>query len=451
MNKLPLQPLPLRPLPYYDESLSGYLLRFSSMNFVDPKFLYRKLDLFSEKPQIKSYFIDWNYFNDRDLNFLTNITNIKAVDIVNMMIFKYKNRDIIFNGNHILQDDIEAVRAKICPCCLSENEYFRKIWLLSNVTVCPYHNVELMDSCSVCSEQLSWRKGNIFICSCGHRYKKSKAVFAANEAVNFSEYIYSKCDLYKENLTFSNKSDFLDCDLLTLNTILRFLRREITTGLSVEDKYKRGYISFSEYAEVQLNVIQILSSWPQGYKNFLNDLYLTKYSDLFLLDKSFIKFQRENGNLKPLIEEYHLYVKPIKEKRVREEEEQQKNQIKEFERMVGIIKDNERALSLKRKEQGLLLIKEVGKVLRCQEWHVKFWMKKGLLDNNKEDGLGAIVTLESFKKFKRTYITLKEIQKKLKTSYTQLSKQGILPVSGLKVDGGRMYLYRKKDIKVLLK
>lgn len=78
-------------------------------------------------------------------------------------------------------------------------------------------------------------------------------------------------------------------------------------------------------------------------------------------------------------------------------------------------------------------------------------MKKGLLDNNKEDGLGAIVTLESFKKFKRTYITLKEIQKKLKTSYTQLSKQGILPVSGLKVDGGRMYLYRKKDIKVLLK
>lgn len=128
---------------------------------------------------------------------MTNITNIKAVDIVNMMIFKYKNRDIIFNGNHILQDDIEVVRAKICPCCLSESEYFRKIWLLSNVTVCPYHNVELMDSCSVCSEKLSWRKGNIFICICGHRYKKVKQYLLQMKQLTFQNIsilnvIYSK-------------------------------------------------------------------------------------------------------------------------------------------------------------------------------------------------------------------------------------------------------------------
>lgn len=446
-----MQPQPLHPLPYYDESLSGYLLRFSSENFVPPRFLYEKLDLFREKRQINSYFIDLDFLSDKDLKFLANITNNKIVDIFNMIIPKHKNLGIEFSGNLILHDDIEIIRAKVCPCCLSESEYFRKIWLLSNVTACPYHSVELMDSCIVCSEQISWRKGNIFLCRCGHRHKKSQAVLAVNVTVNFSEYIYSKCDLYNERLTFINKSDFIDCDLLTLNTMHRFLGREITTGLSMENKYKRGSITFSEYIQFQLNIIRILRLWPKGYRNFLDNLNLKIYSDLYYLEKSLIIFQRDGGNLKPLIEEYLLYVKPIKEKRAQEEEEKQKREVEEFERLIGILKDNEKELFLKRKTQGLLHIKEVGKLLGCQEWYIKFWIKKGLLENTAEGRLGDIVTLESFKKFKRTYITLKELQKKLNTSYSHLSRKGIIPVSGLKIDGGGMYLYRKKDIQVLLK
>lgn len=443
MNKLLNKPQPLHPTPYHDESLSGYLLRFSYVNGIPARFLYGKLDLFNEKRTIKSYFIDLDFLNKIDLEVLKNITNNRTADILNMTIAKHTSPDIVFCGNRICRDDIEIVRVKICPFCLLEREYFRKIWLLGNVTACPQHKVVLIDSCSICSEQISWRKGNIFLCRCGHQHKKSQVVLAATETVNFSEYIYSMCDLYKGKLTFRNKSEFIDCDLLTLNRMHRFLGREITTGLSIENKYRRGDISLLEYVQVQLNVIRILKSWPDGYRKFLNSLNLTTYSNLYYLERSLMKTQRVNGYLKPLIEEYLLYVQPIKEKIAQEEEEKQKSEIKEFEMMVEKFIIYEKELSLKRKTQGLLNINEVGKILKCQEWHIKFWMMKGLF-NNIEDGLGNLIPLVSLKKFKRTYITLKEIQKKLNTSYSQLSRKGIEPVSGLKIDGGRMYLYQKK-------
>ncbi|SDH77640.1 TniQ family protein [Paenibacillus typhae] len=439
MNKLLVLPQPLHPKPFYDESLSGFLLRFSLINRIPPRFLYGKLEKFMEK-QISNYCIDREILNDRDLKFIANISNNKIEDISNMRITENK-----IHGNLISYDDLETVKAKVCPYCLSDIEYIRKIWLLSIVTACPHHKVQLIDCCSICSKDISWRRGNLFICTCGHRHKKSQAPIAATSTVKFSEFIYSKCNLYKDNLILSNNSYFIDCDLLTLNSMLHYLGRELTTGLSVENKYKRGNISFSEYVQFQLDVIQILKNWPEGYRDFLSNLHLITDLTLDTLENSLYKFQRlQRGNLKPLIEEFHLYMKPIEEKKALEE-------IQSYRRALASFKVVEKQLSLKRKAQGFLGLKEVVKLLGCQEWHIRFWIDKGFMKKCGDNKYYNEVTLESFQKFKRTYITLKDIQKKLKTSYSQLLRKGMIPVSGLKIDGGRMYLYRKKDIKLLLK
>ncbi|WP_084134690.1 TniQ family protein [Paenibacillus harenae] len=53
---------------------------------------------------------------------------------------------------------LSKISAKVCPACLSENEYFRLFWHHVNVTACPFHLTLLIDRCQKCNEDITWRR-----------------------------------------------------------------------------------------------------------------------------------------------------------------------------------------------------------------------------------------------------------------------------------------------------
>lgn len=49
---------------------------------------------------------------------------------------------------------------QICPVCLGEKGYFRRLWRLAFMTCCPVHNVYLLDQCSCCESRIRiWQFG----------------------------------------------------------------------------------------------------------------------------------------------------------------------------------------------------------------------------------------------------------------------------------------------------
>ncbi len=127
--------------PHNDESFPGFLLRLAEANG------YERFSWILQMAGIThpvNYLPDPDPLKDRiDLSELSNITNVSAEDLGSLLFERHDG------GRHFKQFEIfgQAVprymvrfsRTKVCPACLKEANYSRKIWDLAPVTVCPIH------------------------------------------------------------------------------------------------------------------------------------------------------------------------------------------------------------------------------------------------------------------------------------------------------------------------
>lgn len=61
-----------------------------------------------------------------------------------------------------------------CPICLLEHRYWRKVWTLRPFSVCPQHNIYLVEDCTVCGERLDPCRGKLDQCACGAKLTQAK-------------------------------------------------------------------------------------------------------------------------------------------------------------------------------------------------------------------------------------------------------------------------------------
>jgi hypothetical protein len=103
-----------------------------------------------------------------------------------------------------------------------------------------------------------------------------------------------------------------------------------------------------------------------------------------------------------------------------------------------------------------LSIPEISKLLGVTRTAVDFFVKKDLLGAEKFAGaqsLGLLVKQEELDSFNETYLLAREIASKHGTSpgyiINLLNTRGVKPVSGPKIDGGRVYIIKKRDVETL--
>lgn len=169
------------PQPFDDESLSGYLFRLAILNFCSLKMIYSELKL---NHRVSNYYIDTANISDADFKWLSEKTKCQYDVLSNLRFITIDNSNIFYlYNNKINISNISSTKAKVCPLCLLKHEYIRKIWSLVNVTACPFHQIELIDKCENCNENISWIKCNIFRCGCGHNHKNSIVIKAKAESL----------------------------------------------------------------------------------------------------------------------------------------------------------------------------------------------------------------------------------------------------------------------------
>ena len=152
-----------RPRPYADEDLAGYILRLSQINrYSSPQWIYN----LAEIPQ---YAANGNFCDrtSRDLSKLAQLLSIEESSLWKMAFCEHKSSKIArieFFGRSLPTYNLYKQKAKVCPCCLAEKPYCRKIWNLIPLTVCPIHRCLLLDICPQCDLSIRWDRNSVNEC-----------------------------------------------------------------------------------------------------------------------------------------------------------------------------------------------------------------------------------------------------------------------------------------------
>ena len=186
-----------RVAPKADESLLGYIVRLTESNDYDtPSWILQLADI-QEYMQCKVNFS----FNDKlallKLATLTGVELDKLTSLVYQPVdySKRKSCNHLVFGSPAPKYIIRPQLVKVCPGCLRESVYVRKIWELTLVTSCPIHKCLLLDHCPNCARRLPYNRKTVSCCTCnfdwrGVHPKRIKSVELAT-----SRQIYALCNL----------------------------------------------------------------------------------------------------------------------------------------------------------------------------------------------------------------------------------------------------------------
>lgn len=100
--------------------------------------------------------------------------------------------------------------------------------------------------------------------------------------------------------------------------------------------------------------------------------------------------------------------------------------------------------------RGYYTATEVAKLLQVKDEALLKWINQGLLTNANLVSNCWMIPYESVERFKNDYILSAPLARELRTSprylVQKLIEQGIIPISGPSIDGGRQYIFKRIDL-----
>lgn len=167
--------LPLRLLLGDEESLAGFVARLGERNFMQCR---TTINLARE---VGAPCWTFGAMQERsfDLRGLANSSGV-PVDMLAAAAFPVAgDRLNRFGTGTVHRRHLTTLERRICPVCLREDGYHRRLWHLTLAASCPRHAVRLVRSCERCRGTLKWGAGDISTCACGWALRR-----AAEEAVD---------------------------------------------------------------------------------------------------------------------------------------------------------------------------------------------------------------------------------------------------------------------------
>lgn len=289
------RPLLNIPVPYHEEILSSYLSRILLYNnyvrksYINTYLKIQPLQYGKEKSCAAS------------LNYLCNLTN----DEINKLFFHDIAFENISKNTFFQKYALFNTETRICPHCLLNGGYYRKIWCLRLYTSCHIHNCLMIGQCT-CGEKISRISTNLFNCSCGREYSSLQPEQIPNNG-SHNAFVYlkilnrSKSDENVNNHPFNNLQTDLFCELML--RYANFLNK-------IENKKSDwAFIRDTNLLEYLLNqVYTLFSDWPVSFEKFLNQCEKQGELDI-LLRMTLLYFNTEQ--YKFLITEVAQYVEKV--------------------------------------------------------------------------------------------------------------------------------------------
>lgn len=269
--------------PYADESLSGYVIRLTEVNDYDTPSWILQLAGIQDYVQHKVGFS----FNDRlNLLPLASLTGIEVSQLRSLIYqpvdhSKRKFGDYLVFGSLTPRFIIRPRSFKICPSCLRETAYVRKIWELTPVTACPIHRCLLLDQCPNCKRRLPYNRNTVSCCTCKFDWRDShlKTVEPADLATTGR--IHALCNLpggTSPTAEELNVNPLYGLQLMDFIAALFFIASQyrassIMSGRRYVAALGRGFnstVTNADIHELLSKAFSTYNNWPENFFSFLD-------------------------------------------------------------------------------------------------------------------------------------------------------------------------------------
>lgn len=270
-----------RPKPYADEDLAGYILRLSQVNcYSSPQWIYNLASI----PQ---YAANGNFCDrtTRDFSKLAQLLSVEESTLWKMAFREYKSNKVArvkFFGRSLPTYNLSKLKAKVCPLCLVEKSYCRKIWNLIPLTVCPIHHCLLVDICPQCDRSIRWDRSAVNKCKyCELDWREIQPAILELKDTMPSHLLSVACGVEKlgkaELKLIGNRHPILNLELEHLISLLCFIAGQLIDVGDTTGKFIATNRSNAQLHELLLSAWDYLKDFPQDFERFL-EWYKSKTS-----------------------------------------------------------------------------------------------------------------------------------------------------------------------------
>lgn len=244
-----LRRLLIRPAPYPDEAIVGYLCRLSNSNgFTGLRELHRYVLAFGEG--------DAKY----------GVATAAGVPLsqIQRLLGPYPSYwHVVGNLAGLATADFNQQTLRWCPECLREAPYLRSSWTTKLVCHCPRHHRRLLDRCPACGSVVRLAKGAFPRCVCGEKLAAS----AQQDALSSSE--AKLLDRLHGAIERAERNFTVELSAASLIRLIRYLG-QFEDGQAPERPGQLGDLHELDVArKVFSRAAVLLDDWPTNFNQLL--------------------------------------------------------------------------------------------------------------------------------------------------------------------------------------
>ena len=278
-----INPLLRTPRPFRDESMKGFIVRATEENgYGFPSAIFDLADVRVDLMTKGSVYTDQRWKNlsavlNVDIPTLQELACLKGVE---------GNPPKAYNlfGNRIHKYFVRVSAPKLCPGCLRDGNYARKIWDLAAFTCCPVHKTILIDKCPNCSEALSWNRDSVSVCACGYDWRDAVLPEATDGEIILSRLILQACGCSESSEKPACGTDSRNAVIQRTTTTplgsvrlgellsaVHFIAGQQNGVVDATGKQYAAKLSHRQLHETLTNAIKVFENWPENYFKFLEE------------------------------------------------------------------------------------------------------------------------------------------------------------------------------------
>ena len=244
-----------RPNKIFDESLEGYIIRLSHINFTEIKhFGIKQLNQNSNDEEVKAY-----------LNKIKELTGIVYDD--DHLLYRW------FSDGFTIPDWKRFSYTRFCPDCLKNSLYHRYYWTLSISTYCYEHQNYLLEFCLFCNNHI--QINDVVSGQCGQCRR------SLTESIALSAK-FERESIFRNEIRISDDSPYLEL-FLTKKEYLRLVHqlsycigvKVFDLKLSAEERMRFSHLGYLvntiQLYEINNLVMGLLEGWPSELMFYLNN------------------------------------------------------------------------------------------------------------------------------------------------------------------------------------
>jgi hypothetical protein len=248
--------LPIKIMPSMNESLYGFVMRIAASNG------YPYLSwVFELEPCLKSRFSYHKVPIANALSRLIGLSNTESM-FLEKSLLKYKHVALVHHSS----------KFRMCPECVNENGYLDYMWEVAFSSACPYHGIQLIDTCSECSSKLSWDRVHIEMCKCGADLTQARTTMADEKLLYYNTKMWAAMGRRVPNMTLPAVPAVINNILnkFNLNELCYVYQFLFRAGIDKIIKPSSKPDQVSDAVQVFEKIHLMLEGWPLGLYRHLD-------------------------------------------------------------------------------------------------------------------------------------------------------------------------------------